>query len=218
VEPAPVYVLPAPAPPKVSRFGLIFGAHIGASGISGVVAGAPPATGSVPIGDLAGGGLAFGLEAGFRFARHWIVGFEFEHDVYESGDQNHLANDFPSDGFFGPGATSHTYSTLAQVTIAAVVNPDRVSFYGDLGIGVRWLTYSVYDASSNFLSGASQSNAEFGLGVGIWIPIGRSFRLLPRLSLDIGTYSSEPDLLGNTTDYWHVAVMGGITGLYNLNF
>jgi hypothetical protein len=215
-------VLPAPPPPKVSRFGLVFGAHIGASGLSGLVANAQQGFGSVPIGDLAGGGVALGLEAGFRFGRHWIVGFEFEHDVYQSGEASHLASDFPASanlfGTAGDGATSHTQSTLAQVTIAVVGNPDRVSFYGDLGIGVRWLTYSVYDVDSNFIAGTTQNNAEFGLGAGLWIPIGQSFRLLPRLSLDIGTYQSVSDMFGDTVDYWHVAVMGGVTGLYNLNF
>jgi hypothetical protein len=206
---------PPPPPPRISRFGIVVGGHIGASGLSGDV----PAdvgtggalTGSIPISDFAGGGLALGLEGGFRFGRHWIVGLEFEHDVYQQGDSAALQTDLPGAG------TARAYSTLLQATIGLVSNPDRVSFYGDLGLGVRWLSYSVYGTDGTFLAGATQNSLEFGLGVGIWIPIGPSFRLLPRVSLDIGQYDSLPDQFGTTTPYWHVGVMGGITGLYNLN-
>ena len=72
--------------------------------------------------------------------------------------------------------------------------------------------------TGNFISGHTQSGAEFSLGVGLWIPIGSSFRLLPRVSLDLGSYAGPQDALGETVDYWHVGVMGGVSALYNLNF
>jgi hypothetical protein len=201
----------------VSRLGVVVGAHIGASAFSGYVY-SQDLRSSVAIPEVAGGGVALGLEAGFRFARHWIVGVEYEHDLYQSGTPDSFTQ--PTRPTLSPvmGGSTHAHSSLLQVKMALVANPDRVSFYGDVGVGVRWFTYSVYDGNGAFLSGATTDGAEFSLGVGIWIPIGKSFRLLPRVSLDVGTYASPPDSLGTQTDYWHVGVMGGIAGLYNLNF
>jgi len=199
---------PPPPPPRQSRLGLVFGGHIGAASIAGDIF--STAGHSIPISQLAGGGVGFGVEAGFRFARHWIASLELEHDVYESASASSYVGNIPF--------STHAQSTLLQAKMALVANPDRVSFYGDLGLGVRWFGYSVYDNTGVYLGGKLSNDAEFSAGIGVWIPIGPSFRLLPRFSVDVGTYASPPDQDGTQIDYWHVAVMGGLAGLYNLNF
>jgi hypothetical protein len=222
--PAPPYTGAAPAPrsvaverPAVSRLGLLLGGHLGGEILSG----------SVPVGDgrsvnadaIGSAGFAFGADAGLRFARHWFVGGVVEHASLGQGNRSEL----------GPGVVVSSNTTLAGVTFGFIGNPDWTSFYGEVGVANRWLHYR---ATCPAVAGTSfcgpvapadytDSSAELTLGAGVWIPGGRSFRLLPKATLGLGAFNQpEPDsgAATATSAPWHTFFMIGIAGFYNLDF
>lgn len=188
---------PTPETPRESRFGLLLGGHLGLELVGGTL---PPdandPTASVDVGDVAGAGVAFGLDGGFRFGRRWCVGATLEHSAFSSK-------------VTGAG-TSSADTTLAALVIALIVNPDRVSFYGEVGLGSRWFHYAVAGSAA----GTVRQAGEFSLGTGVWIPIGRSFRLLPKATLGLGGFDSD----SGATAYAHVFFMLGTAGFYNADF
>jgi hypothetical protein len=213
--PPPQYEPPPPPPPPPgppqSRLGLIMGGTLGVAAFDGAV---PNYNGSFPAKDVAGGGIAWGGKFGFRFARKAIVGLAVEHDNYQQGDLNALRQDVPA---YSGVSSATSYSTLVELTIGFVSNPDRVSFYGELGLAERWFTYRVYDVNGQFLDGNTVQGTEFCIAGGVWIPIGRFFRLLPKLGFGIGGFGASmgsPDL----NPYFHAGVMFGVDGLFNVNF
>ncbi len=151
---------------------------------------------SVDFGRVAGAGVSFGLDGGFRFGRHWYVGATLEHAAFGSTVTD--------------AGTSNADTTLAALVLALIANPDRVSFYGEVGLGSRWFHYTLAGGAG----GTVRQAGEFSLGTGVWIPIGRSFRLLPKATLGLGGFDSDD---GNTT-YAHVFFMLGTAGFYNADF
>jgi hypothetical protein len=145
---------------------------------------------------VAGAGVAFGLDGGFRFGRHWYVGASLEHAAFGSTVTD--------------AGTSSADTTLAELVVALIANPDRVSFYGEVGLGARWFHYSIPGGAIDSVREAG----EFSLGTGVWIPIGRSFRLLPKATLGLGGFDSDDE----TTTYAHVFFMLGTAGFYNADF
>ncbi len=154
-----------------------------------------PAT-SVGVSAVAGAGVAFGLDGGFRFGRRWYVGATLEHSVFGSNVTD--------------AGKSSADTTLAALVLALIVNPDRVSFYGELGVGSRWFHYVVAGGPV----GTVRQAGEFSLGTGVWIPIGRSFRLLPKATLGLGSFESD----NGASTYGHVFFMLGTEGFYNADF
>jgi len=189
---------PAPEGPRESRFGLLLGGHLGLELVGGALPpdGNDPTATSIGVGSVAGAGVAFGLDGGFRFGRRWYVGATLEHSVFNS-----VVTD---------AGKSSADTTLAELVMALIVNPDRVSFYGEVGLGARWLHYVVAGGPV----GTVRQAGEFSLGSGVWIPIGRSFRLLPKATLGLGGFDSDD----GTTTYAHVFFMLGTAGFYNANF
>jgi hypothetical protein len=197
--PPPIQAAPIPVPeaPRESRLGLLFGAHLGLEVAGGTL---PPDAnstdgGSIDLSSVTGNGFAFGLDGGFRFGRRWYVGVALEHAAFSS-----TASDVGQ-------ATGDT--TLAELVLALIVNPDRVSFYGETGLGSRWFHYSVAGGGAGTLRQAG----EFSLGAGVWIPIGHSIRLLPKATLGLGGFDSDD----GTSTYPHVFVMLGMAGFYNVD-
>jgi hypothetical protein len=189
---------PPPEPRRESRFGFLVGGHLGLEVAGGTLPPDPndPGAASMDVGTVAGAGVAFGLDGGFRFGRHWYVGATLEHAAF---------------GSTATGAgTSSADTTLAGLVIALIANPDRVSFYGELGLGARWFHYSIPGGAIDSVREAG----EFSLGTGVWIPIGRSFRLLPKATLGLGGFDSDDE----TTTYAHVFFMLGTAGFYNADF
>jgi hypothetical protein len=152
--------------------------------------------GSIDLSSVTGNGFAFGLEGGFRFGRRWYVGLALDHASFSStaSDVGQASGD----------------TTLAELVLALIVNPDRVSFYGERGLGSRWFHYSVAGGGAGTLRQAG----EFSLGAGVWIPIGHSIRLLPKATLGLGGFDSDD----GTSAYPHAFVMLGMAGFYNVDF
>jgi hypothetical protein len=208
--------LPPPPPPVTdrelalartpSRTGLLLGGHFGWGVATG---GFPFDNGTrVDANTVAGtGGLAYGLDAGLRFARHWYASLVIEHADLAHGDLATAAR--VSD------ASSST--TLLGVDFAFIGNPDRASFYGEIGVGTRWFTFNETLVPGTQRS-ASFNAAEFMLGAGIWLPVGRFVRLLPEVTLGLGAFDVAPS--GSTAAFSeaHVFWMLGMAGYYNLDF
>ena len=198
-----------PSEPLRSRVGLLFGLHLGFEGAGGTVP-APNATEAVDPSNVGAGGFAFGLDGGVRFARRWYVGLTLDRAVFSGGN----ANDLPSAAGVSR-ATSNT--TQLGVILAFIGNPDRVSFYGEVGLGERW-----FDVHETTVQTTSQGNSrlyeggEFMLGLGVWIPAGRSFRLLPKLTAGLGSLSSGSSD-SNSYNAFATFVMLGMAGFYNVD-
>jgi hypothetical protein len=156
---------------------------------------------------VAGSGVAIAFDGAYRFARHWCVGLTIEHAGFGAGTQS----------------GSSTNSTLVEVTLAIVANPDKTSFYGQVGVGSRWLGYSGY-VDPNFVtnptmktSSGDYNSADFSLGAGLWLPVGRALRLLPKVTFGIGNFDQPAGQQTGVT-YGHSFFMLGIAGFYNLDF
>jgi hypothetical protein len=219
--PPPVIGVTPPAPPPIvandlgpsepprSRVSLLLGLHLGFEGADGQVP-APNADAAIDASNVGAGGLAFGLDGGVRFARHWYVGLVLDRAALNGGN----ARDLQSAG------VSHATADTTQlgVTFALIVNPDRVSFYGEVGVAERW--FDVRETTTSAAADASHlyTGGEFTMGLGVWIPVGRSFRLLPKFSLGLGSLSGG-DGTASSPRYSAGAAFGmlGVAGFYNVD-
>jgi hypothetical protein len=189
---------------KRARPSLILGAHLGVEIPAGQIP--TPSGDSVDASSLSGSGLAFALDAGVLFARHWYVGLTLEHAGLAAGKTPTSIDATAS------ALSSNT--TSAGVVLGFVVNPDRVSFLGELGLQGRWYTLSWTDATNGTQS-ASYSTAELLIGMGLWIPAGHTFRLVPELTAGLGSFNSPAgsDVSGSAG---HGFVMLGLAGLFSI--
>ena len=200
-------------PPRRSSAGLLFGAHLGFEGVSGTVP--TPDQGFVSPSSVGAGGVAFGLDGGFRFAREFYLGLTLNRANFTSSNPSQLIN--------GVTASSSNTTLLALVG-AFIANADKVSFYADLSLGNRW--YDVRETIANNKSPHQQYNAgEIALGLGIWIPAGRSFRFLPKITFGFDSFSDSGSPAGTTSTTSDsgqnkIATFTtlSLVGLYNLDF
>jgi hypothetical protein len=209
-EPPPIVATDlGPSEPLRSRVGLLFGVHLGFEGVSGKVP-APHASGAVDAGSVASGGVGSGLEGGVRFARQWYVGLAFDYAGFGGVD--------PTDTNIDLANVTHTTASTTRlgVTFAFIANPDRVSFYGELGLAERW--FDVHEAVRvmDMPSRELYEGGEFTLGLGIWIPAGRSFRLLPKFTVGFAPLNAKDD---SGVSYTANAAFGmlGVAGFYNVD-
>jgi hypothetical protein len=186
-----------------SRTGLILGGHVGWDFGGGQLP-LDDAT-AVDTNTVAAGGLAYGADGGLRFARHWYVGLTLEHAELGHGDLSSLQD----------VSDASASTTLLGVVVGYIGNPDRPSFYGELGAANRWVnlteTTSTGDLSWSYSSG------ELTLGLGLWLPVGPSVRLLPEVTLGLGTFD-PPGGSDSTGAEGHTFVMVGMAGFYNIDF
>jgi hypothetical protein len=194
-----------------SDAGLLIGAHLGADVGGGKL---PLTTSTVDTNVVAAAGLAWGVEGGLRFARHVYVGLVVDHAEMEHGDLSSLN-----------GVTDASASTtFFGGSIGFVYDPDRTSFYGELAAGTRWL--SLTEKTVAGVQTMTRYNAgEFALGAGVWVPLGRSFRLVPKLTVGFGAFdppaattqgSQGPQ--GSPGSQSHNFVTLAVAGFYNLDF
>jgi Autotransporter beta-domain len=157
---------------------------------------------SVQTSAVAQGGFAYGLDGGVRFARQLYIGLELEHASLTSGKgvQTQL----------GVDSVSSNTTSLSAV-LGFIVDPDRPSFYVDLTAGVRWFHIGETDTTGS--KGTTLDSGELGLGAGVWIPAGRNFRVLPKASLNAGSFGSDS---GSSAQ--HVFVMVGVAGFFTNDF
>jgi hypothetical protein len=186
------------SPERESRVGLLIGGHVGLELVAGAL---PPDSGttdsgSVNVPTVAGSGIAFGFDGGVRFARRWYVGLALEHAVFSSTATSQGAD-----------------ATLLGAVVGFVLNPDRVSFYGEAGLGGRWFHYTLRGVPGSVLD----DGIDGSLAAGVWIPIGRSLRLVPKASLTFGAFDTEASST-STSSYGHAFFMLGVSGFYNVDF
>ena len=114
-----MYLEPAGAP-RPSLSGVLLGAHLGASGLGGLL---PTDSGSIEASDVVGPGVAAGLDAAYRFGRRWCVGLSLEHANFGAGTEQS-----------GAPSSAHASATLLAIILGVMVNPDKTSFYGEVGL------------------------------------------------------------------------------------
>jgi hypothetical protein len=192
--------------PKRSSAGFLVGLHLGIEGMSGQVP--TPTAGFTSAGDVGSGGLSFGFDSGFRFARHFYAGVALDRANFNGGTT-----------LDGTATDASSNTTYFGVVGAVMTNPDHVSFYFELALGERWLDVregaATIPASNNH---KIYSAGEAGLGVGIWIPVGKSFRLLPKLSFGFTSFSQDSSGSSDSTSKIVTFTSLSLTGAYNLDF
>ena len=184
-----------------SNVGILIGAHLGAVAPSGKIDTNNQAVGQANLSDVSAGGLGIGLDGGLRFARRWYVGVQYDHTTYSPSSNN--GNQFN-------GTQSH--SDTFGLDFAFIVNPDRVSFYGTLGLQTRIYSLSLPSATSS----DTYTSGEFLAGLGIWIPIGHWFRLLPELTGAFGNFNIPGDATSQAGE-GHAFFTLGLVGYYNID-
>jgi hypothetical protein len=187
--------------PKSSRTGLLFGAHIGWEIPSGQIP--IDSTTAVDMHSVASSGLALGLDGGLRFARQWYVGLTLEHAGLGAGSRDKL-----------PSTVSNASADTTSVgaVLGLIVNPDRPSFYGHVGLVARWLSVKFEGAPA---SPPTYTTGEGVLGAGMWLPASRFFRVVPEATLSLGTFN-PPDG-GSQGTQGHVMVMIGVAGFFSVD-
>jgi opacity protein-like surface antigen len=144
------------------------------------------------------------LDGGLRFARQWYAGITLEHAQLGGGNLVGLpAGD--------NRASSNT--SLLGVALGLIVNPDRLSLYGEIGLGYRWFSYKE-GAQGAPSSGQSYTSGEVTLGAGLWIPPSRALRLVPKVTLSLGTFG-PPDNERSAPNLTHTFFMLGLAGYFN---
>jgi hypothetical protein len=204
---------PPPPPPipdgdpetlrKRSRGSLLFGLHLGVELPAGQLP--VPSGPSVDASSLSGGGLAYALDGGVRFARQWYVGLTLEHAGLGAGSKPTAL------GLSARALSSNT--TAAGAVLGFIVNPDRPSFFGEVGLQFRW--YDVSWTDSTGPQSASYTGGELLLGMGLWLPAGRSVRFIPEVTAGLGAFNSPPSS-DQVSSPGHGFVMIGLAGLFNV--
>jgi hypothetical protein len=197
--------------PKRSPRSLLLGAHLGFEVPSGQVP-----SGGVPTGgtgspqkpadasSFGGGGLAYAFDGGIRFAGQWYLGVTLEHAQLGGGNLSGLP----------PGDThASSNTTLLALVLGLVINPDRPSLYAEIGLGNRWFSYKEGSTAAGFTS-ASYTSGEFTLGAGVWIPVARAWRLIPKATLSLGSFGPPADDK-SAANLSHGFFMLGLSGDYN---
>ena len=111
--------------------------------------------------------MAFGIDGGLRFARHWYVGLTLDHALLNTAVRATCRTTWVD----VTGASSNT--TQLGIILALIGNPDRVSFYGEVGLADRWFNVrETRDGRAG--SSRTYTGGEFTLGIGVWIPVGRA--------------------------------------------
>jgi len=101
--------------------------------------------------------------------------------------------------------------------LALITSPDKTSFYGEIGLGSRW-----YDVAVSGQSVPTYAAGEFALGAGLWIPVGRSVRILPKATIGFGTFGPPGSSVssassGSGSNEAHEFVMLGAAGYYSID-
>ncbi|HLK37016.1 MAG TPA: hypothetical protein VKU41_09730 [Polyangiaceae bacterium] len=194
--------------PRRSGTGILVGAHLGWEIGSGQI----PIDASNPIvangsnaldtSALTGGGLAFAFDGGLRFARQWYGGVVFEHANLGGGNLS---------GVVQQVSHSSGDTTLVGLVLGLIVNPDRASFYAELGLGSRWFSFTTTGAGNP--PSNSFNTGEVNFGAGLWLPAGTKLRILPKATIGLGTFGPK----SSDSNQTHAFVMLGVAGFYNID-
>jgi hypothetical protein len=185
-----------------SRTGLLLGGHLGWE----IGTGQLPATASsnVETGLVAAGGAAYAIDAGLRFASHWYAGLTLEHAELSHGDLSSQPN------LRDAGAST----TVFGAVFAFISNAERASFYGEIGAATRWLSFT--ETVGNVTTSNSFNSGELMLGAGLWLPVASVLRLLPKITVGLGSFGPPGPDSGPSVG--HAFWMLGLSAFYNLDF
>ena len=184
---------------------LLVGLHLGLE----VPAGTIPvtSTSSAPAASLTGDGFAYALDGGVRFAHQFYVGLTVEHASL--GANANFAQSYE----LGAISQQTASTTALGAVIGFIVNPERASLFLDAGIQARWYSLGWLDSAGKKQS-AGYNAPELLLGLGVWIPAGRSVRLMPEATVGLGTFSPSGQT-SSESDPGHGFLMFGIAGFFN---
>ncbi len=204
--PPEVELVTTPPAPQGSRTALLLGGHLGWEIVSGQVP--IDANTKIDARELGGSGAAFALDAGLRFARQWYAGLTLEHA--ELGGGNHASLD---------ASVTNASSSTTQfgAVLGLITNPARTSFYGHLGLAYRW--YNVSLTGTGVTSPPTYTSGEASLGAGLWLPAGRAFRIVPEVTLGVGTFDAPSSTTTGSggASAGHIFVMLGVAGFLNVD-
>ncbi len=169
-----------------SSTGLLIGPRLGllipGGGLAGKESLQSGTSNDVNMDAVASTGGGGGVDVMARFARLLLVG-----GTLELGTLSKSSN--AADQVRGGVAATSKQSTLyLGANVGIVPNIDRVSFYGELGIGYRTLNRNVQLTSTTL--DETFSGVEGKLGAGLMIPAGKIIRVVPEAALNIGSFSS----------------------------
>lgn len=162
---------------RASPWGLLLGGSLGAAVPGGaLVGGAAPGS---KFEDVATTGVSVGLDARLR-AKMFMVGLMFDYAKLGPPGLEKV-------GAKGDISVEEASATFIGATIGLVTSIDRLSFFGELGLGHRALSL---DYTSPRSSGKQMvSGLEGGVGAGLSIPVG-PIRLVPKATLFGGSFSN----------------------------
>jgi hypothetical protein len=191
--------------PKPSRRSLLLGAHLGFEVPSGKLpsGGTGSPQGPVDASSVGDAGPAYAFDGGVRFAGQWYLGVTLEHAQLSGGTGSGL-----------PPGDTHVSSntTLLALLLGFIVNPDRPSLYGEIGVGSRWFSYK--EGSSTAFTSGSYASPEVTLGAGVWVPVAHAWRLIPKATVSVGSFGPPSDK-ESTTNLSHAFFMLGLSGDFN---
>lgn len=206
-EPAqpPPYEPEKPPERKDTRGSILLGAHLGLE----IPAGQVPLSASFPqpspvsIGDISGPGLGYGLDVGVRFLHNWYLGLTLDHAELVQG--KNLSSVGDSTGSIQSNTTS--FGLIG----AFIATPEKLSFLGEIGLQNRWYNFQFAGSGTQ-----SYSSGELLVGIGLWIPVGRFFRMVPLGTVGFGDFTA-PGASASSGGPAHAFVMLGVDGFYNID-
>jgi hypothetical protein len=182
-------------PPKrdYTYMGFFFGGRIGAA----IPAGGLDANES--LSQVSSPGASLDLEGYFRFGHKWFLGLYGGHDFFR-----------------GPGNGATSWSNDFGTSIGFTTNPEGVGFMLDLKLGYRW--YGVQGSAALDMGmgvpDGTYTSVEGGIGMGIWIALGKSLRIVPLADVMVGSLS-VPEA-GESASSFGVFFVG-VAGYFNVD-
>ncbi len=204
---APTSTTPPPPPPADTRskMSIFIGPSLGLM----VPAGKLPNGSDTPdsMGDRAGPGGAISLEGAFRFARIFFFGLQLEGAGF-SGQSAATVN-FPTNGVNVPTAANTSASSgMFAGHFGVITNPEGFGFYGDIGLGYRALIVKATSIAADGTSiQSTYSGIDYILGIGMHFKAGKYVRIIPKMSLAVGSFS-DPDVSINGQSVSGLAASG----------
>ena len=161
-----------------SRYGFLLGARGGVNILAGSL------DGPTSISKNLGVGGSFGIEGGFRLARRLYLGATFEYVSYSGGDID--SSVYPT----GDSISQSAHSEYFGVDVGYMSNPTgTLGFYGELGAGYRVLSYAANDTDTRIADNFEFGGGEGQIGLGATLRIGKYILLIPKVDLNVGTFS-----------------------------
>jgi hypothetical protein len=176
--PPPVTEQPKPKHEGSSSTGILVGAR------GGVLIPGAGVSANRSFDTVATTGFSVGADLMARFARLLLVGGTLEYGALSG----------PSDlqKLLGAGVSGETsqHTFYVGVNFGILPNVDKVSFIGDVGLGLRTLSRTVTLSQLGFSADETLSGVEGEIGAGVSVPAGKRIRIVPKAMLNIGSFQN----------------------------